>query len=106
MEELKERVYLTLTGNLIPSYRVPGVEDAYAKDAFCLKQYSKMLDAYERLCERLGTGEEEDDDVEIIINSLLDIEKCLSMKMYEYGAIFGNKTKEEVCGPDPIVPIL
>ena len=85
MEELREQVYLTLTGNLIPSYCVPGVENAFAEGAFCMNKYKEVMDAYERLCERLDVVDE-DDDVEIIINSFIEIEKYLCLKMYEYGA--------------------
>lgn len=46
------------------------------------------MDAYSRICARLGQ-ENEDTDVEIIINSLLSIQKELCFKMYEYGAKFG-----------------
>ena len=48
-----------------------------------------MLDAYERLCQRLEAGED-DGDVEIIIHSLLQIQKIVGMKMYSYGAQFGK----------------
>lgn len=89
MEDLKERVYLTLTGNLRPSYCVPGVENAFAEGAFCMNKHREVMEAYERLCSRLGVTDK-DDDVEIIINSFMDIEKYLCVKMYEYGAVLGK----------------
>ena len=89
MEDFKKQVYLTLTGNLIPSYYVPGVENAFAEDSYCLNKYKEVMDAYERLCERLGVVDE-DDDVEIIINSFLDMEQYLCLKMYEYGTALGK----------------
>ena len=46
-----------------------------------------MLEAYQRLCERLGV-QDEDDDVEIIINSLLNIQRETAYHMYYYGAKF------------------
>ena len=85
MEDFKEQVYLTLNGELIPAYCVPGVENAFAEGAYCLNKYKDIMDAYGRLCERLGVMDE-DDDVEIIIDSFLDIERYLCLKMYEYGA--------------------
>ena len=85
MEDFKEQVYLTLNGYLIPSYCVPGVENAFAEDSYCMNKYKEVMDAYARLRKRLDVVDE-DDDVEIIINSFLDIERYLCLKMYEYGA--------------------
>lgn len=82
-----EEVYQTLTGQRTICPGVPGVENAFAQGAFCMERYGDMLKAYERLRDRLGV-EDEDDDVEVIINALMDIERELSMKMYEYGGKF------------------
>ena len=95
MKDLKECMYLTLTGNLIPSCRVPGVEDAFAEGSFCMGLYGEAMNAYESLCKRLGV-EDEDEDVETIINNFMDIQWHIGLRMYTYGTIFGNKTKEEV----------
>ena len=54
----------------------------------CLKRYGDVLDAYQRLCVRLGT-QDEDEDVETIIHAFMDIEKELCYRMYRYGAQFG-----------------
>lgn len=43
-----------------------------------------MLDAYERLRERLGVGDE-DADVEIMIDSLLSIQRELCLQMFDLG---------------------
>ena len=43
-----------------------------------------MLDAYERLCDRLGVRDE-DDDVEIMINCFMDMEYRISRAMFECG---------------------
>lgn len=82
-------VYETLHGVLIPEARVPGVEDAFAPGSRCERLYSAMLDAYERLCERLQVDGDEDADVEIIIQSLMEIEEEMCYRMYVYGAKFG-----------------
>lgn len=80
-------VYQSLLGNMIVP--VPGVENAFAPGSICDRRYSDMLDAYARLCARLGVADE-DEDVEMIINSLLSIQNELCMKMYEYGGKFGD----------------
>ena len=67
---------------------MPGVENAFSGDSYCIKRYGHMLRAYERLCERLGTGED-DADVEVIINAFMDIQQELCYRMYRYGAQFG-----------------
>ena len=83
-----EEVYQTLVGQRTLCPGVPGVENAFEQGAYCMERYGDMLDAYQRLRTRLGVVDE-DVDVEIIINALMDIERKLSMKMYEYGAKFG-----------------
>mgnify|MGYP006955466334 FL=1 len=45
-----------------------------------------MLDAYERLRERLGVTDE-DEDVEIIIDSLLAIQRKLCREMFELAGV-------------------
>ena len=58
-----EEVYFTLLGEACEP--VSGVENAFADGSVCDRCYSEMLDAYERLRDRLGVAEE-DADVEII----------------------------------------
>ena len=82
-----ELVYDSLQGHLVNP--LPGVENAFAQGSECEQLYGNMLAAYERLCERLGAGED-DGDVEIIIHSLLQIQKIVGMKMYSYGVQFGK----------------
>ena len=88
MREKIETIYMTMSGQLKEEYCFPGVENAFARGAFCMDEYSRMLAAYQRLCKRLGT-EDEDADVEVIIHSLMNIEKELCFRMYYYGAKFG-----------------
>lgn len=78
-------VYDTLCGNRIDP--IFGVENAFKEGEVCERCYSNVMEAYQRICTRLGQGEE-DEDVEIIIDSLLKIAKVLSYKMYEYGSEF------------------
>lgn len=88
MSERIENIYMTMSGQLVEEHCFPGVENAFARGEFCMIRYSQMLDAYQRLCKRLGT-EDEDADVEVIIHSLMNIEKELCFRMYYYGAKFG-----------------
>lgn len=83
-----ENVYLSLQGLLVEEARMKNVENLFAPGSDCEKLYSDVLAAYARLCSRLGT-KEEDDDVEIIINSLTAICDRLCLNMYRYGARFG-----------------
>ena len=82
-EELFEQVYETVLG--LRAYDLAeGVENAFEQDSYCEGKYGEMLDAYARLCQRLGV-EEEDADVEIIINALMSIQQVICRKMFEYG---------------------
>ena len=45
--------------------------------------YEGVYQAGRNLCERLG--EDEDEDVEIILNGMERITRLVSLKMYEYG---------------------
>ena len=58
---------------------------------YCDRAYNEVYDANRRVCERLDL-EEDDDDVECIISNLLGIAKHISMKMYDYGEYYANKT--------------
>lgn len=86
----KEYVYSSLSGLLIEPH--PEVEDLFAEGEKCELLYGKVYDACQRLYERLGKFE--DEDVEIIVNSMLDIQREIALKMYEYGAKFKDTKKE------------
>jgi hypothetical protein len=79
-----EDIYYTLCGEVCEEYAVPGIENVYAEGAVCDVRYSEMSEAYERLRHRLGVIDE-DEDVEIIINNLMDIQRILCERMYHYG---------------------
>jgi hypothetical protein len=79
-----EDVYDTLCGEVHGEYAVPGVENAYADGGECDRLYNEMSQAYERLRDRLGVVDE-DMDAEIMINSLLGIQRILCEKMFLYG---------------------
>ena len=75
-------VYESLIGELIDP--IQNVPNAFAPGSFCEGQYREMLDAYDRLRERLGVGDE-DADVEIMIDSLLSILRELCLQMFDFG---------------------
>ena len=89
-EKFFDYVYATLTDQLEDHACLPEVENLFEDGMLCEKCYSDMLDAYERLCERLGV-QDEDADVEIIINALLSICKEVGYRMYHYGTMFGQE---------------
>ena len=95
MEDSKiESIYATLTSHVRKGSRFPGVEDAFADGSFCMQCYHRMRDAYDRLCDRLGVVDE-DRDVEIILQSMSDIERELCFQMYRYGARFGLSSQKD-----------
>ena len=87
-KDFMEWAYETLVCGVEDGYQMPGVACAFSDNAYCLKRYAVALDAYERLCQRLGV-QDEDEDVEIIIRAFMDIERELCFRMYRYGAEFG-----------------
>ena len=92
-----EDIYSTLSGELAENACVPGVENLYEEGKPCMKWYSEMLDAYGRICDRLDV-QDEDEDVEIIINSFLSICQEVGYYMYYYGAEFGREKAEPADG--------
>ena len=68
------------------------VTNEFEEGMYCDRAYNEVYDANRRVCERLDL-EEDDDDVECIISNLLGIAKHISMKMYDYGALFSKDSK-------------
>lgn len=69
-----------------------GVDNEFESDySLCQLWYENVYQAKNRLCSRLNKNE--DRDVEIIINSLLDMGKYQSLKMFDYGVHFASKQK-------------
>jgi hypothetical protein len=83
-----EAVYETLMGELIEEYQVPGIENMFQCGSKCELLYQDMRQAYNRLLDRLGI-EDDDKDVEQIICDLNDIQKLVSLRMYEIGTLIG-----------------
>ena len=91
-EEFKTKIYDLMNGSYnLEEYPVAEssvVKDEFAEGKYCEKLYSQMLEAYERVCRRLGLPDTEDKDVEIIISNLMSIGRYQSMKMFDYGVLF------------------
>ena len=77
---ISELVYESLIGELIDP--IKDVPNAFEPGSYCETRYRQVLEAYERLRGRLGV-EDEDPDVEIIIDSLLEIQRKLCMEMFD-----------------------
>ncbi len=77
MEDFED-IYLSLLGHLGPGDAVPWVENAFAPESPCEREYCRMREAYERLCRRLGVGQTgEDPDLEIMVDALEAIQRQL-----------------------------
>lgn len=89
-ETLKEQIYTQMNGAYIPE-AIPEqikdiVQDEFANGLPCDQAYARIYNAKLRLNERLGT--DEDPDIECIINSMFDICRQFSMKMFDYAKTF------------------
>ena len=93
----KEKVYDLMTGSLIvenlEEEEANLIQDEFAPGMPCEQLYKEVYEARCRLCQRFDVAE--DADVELIIDNLLSIGKRLSMKMFEYGALYGTKIEEK-----------
>ncbi|MBU5679598.1 hypothetical protein [Blautia sp. MSJ-9] len=97
-EEFKTKIYDLMNGSYnLEEHLVAEsslVKDEFTGGEYCEKLYSQMLEAYERVCRRLGKPDTEDKDMEIIISNLLSIGKYQSMKMFDYGIFFTERENE------------
>lgn len=89
-----EAVYDSLIGNLIPEYALDWVEEIFVPGHPCYETYSRMLEAYQRVCTRLGNGEE-DYDLEEMVNALLEHGRILALEMFRYGCTYREKAAEK-----------
>lgn len=83
----KELIYEQMNGFLeedtFPIPKKIGIEDEFADGKECSQLYERAYLAKQNLCRRLG--EDEDHDIEMLISSMENITRVLSMRMYEYG---------------------
>lgn len=91
MEERKKLIYDLMNGTLEfkdnPPEECKYVEDEFLEGKVCEQAYAEIMNAYQRLCQRLGANGDEDDDIEVIIDSYEVITEYLCMKMFDYGAL-------------------
>ncbi len=91
---LHDLIYDLVCGNLdltkifIPESQI--VVNEFSEGSLCMEWYHQMLAAYSRLCARLGVEEWNDSDVEDIIHLLMNIERHIALKMFNYGVYFGS----------------
>jgi hypothetical protein len=89
-EHFIDMVFLSLHGQLLPNYMIPGVENIFAQGSVGIALYEQARAAYDRLCNRLGVHDE-DADLDVIVRSLEAIGKEIGYRMYKYGAQFGMR---------------
>lgn len=97
-EKFKTKIYDLMNGSYNfeehPVAESSLVKDEFTEGEYCEKLYSQMLEAYERVCRKLGKPDTEDKDMEIIISNLLSIGRYQSMKMFDYGIFFTERENE------------
>ena len=83
----KELIYEQMNGFLTEdTFSIPNkitIEDEFAEGKECSQLYERAYLAKQNLCRRLG--KDEDHDIEMLVSSMENIARLLSMKMYEYG---------------------
>ena len=85
-EELLDDIYGTLCGLYIPEAMVPGVPDLFADGSFCMEEYIRMRQAYDRICLRLGRDPDDGDkDLEVILEAMEHIQERLAKEMFRLG---------------------
>ena len=78
--KIAELVYESLIGELMEP--IENVPNAFEPGSYCDEQYQEMLKAYARVRDRLGVVDE-DEDIEVIIESLLAIQRILCVEMFD-----------------------
>ncbi len=93
--DFREHIYNLVCGNFnLKDFYIPEsniVKNEFEEGSPCSEGYRRMLDAYARVCKRLGSPEWEDEDVEVIINELLDISRLVALKMFDYGLYYRHQ---------------
>ena len=86
--------YESLLGLRTGDAALPGVENAFRQGSSCDLEYEQILQARQRLYQRLGV-EEEDEDMEIIFNSFLRIQNEIAEIMFHLGMRHGEHENQE-----------
>ena len=75
-----ELIYESMLGLLTEEYALPDVNNAFVPGSYCDRQYTRMRDAYERICQRLQV--EEDRDLDVMVEAMEKIQKELCRRFY------------------------
>ena len=75
-----DEVYESMLGLLTEEYALPDVNNAFVPGGYCDRQYARMREAYERICQRLQV--EEDRDLNIMVEAMEKIQRELCRRMY------------------------
>ena len=79
-------IYLSLQGALVSQAAVPWVPNLFKSDGCCEREYTRMRDAYERVCIRLGIdADSEDDDLNVIVQAMDTIQEICCKEMFRLG---------------------
>ncbi|MBR4030160.1 MAG: hypothetical protein IKJ06_02035 [Clostridia bacterium] len=84
------KVYDTMIGNTVPAFRVQGVENIFEKGKPYYDLYMDACSARDRLAERLNVLYDFDDDMQMLFNSLLDMQDEVAIAMFLKGYEFGQ----------------
>ena len=79
-----EDVYHTLTGEILPEYALPGVENAFAPGQPCRAAEDRLYQARDRILARLGVSGE-DEDLEQMLGAFYEMQIYLCREMYRLG---------------------
>lgn len=88
-ETIAQKVYDSLWGQVKEEYRLPWVEDAAEMGTPSMDLYGRAVEHAWEVSERLGA--EEDPQVEQIIQDLLELQRMLCLKMFDYGRMWERK---------------
>ncbi len=77
-------IYETMLGLREPEAQVPWVRNAFEEGDYCAREYEEMRAAYQRICERTGLGDE-DQDLEVIVTAMENIQKELCGQAFDLG---------------------
>lgn len=92
--EFMQQVYDLATGAYNPGSSIVAenafVENVFSEGAVCAEAYREVYAAGERLCRRLGVQFGDDVDVEAIVDNMMEIQREIGLKMYEYGLYFAK----------------
>ncbi len=76
-----DKIYYSLIGELTEEAAFPWVPDAFASGSKCDKAYTRLLDARDRVLEKLGT--DEDPDLEQMLNEMNTIQRTLCRQLMD-----------------------